>query len=197
MSTKHTLVVTTALLSAVTVLVVGVTSAGAKQAAVPWTQITHATSGAKANLGLARGKDGTLHVLWAGPARPPNTALFDTSISPAGKVGRAQTVLSGWNSIQSPAAVAGADGSIHALVSGQKVLSTSDPYAGLNEAVGPGSWSLGPHAFGNYQLTVSSAADVSAAMLGSGELRLRGALRCCSSSSAASTLQPGRRSSRR
>jgi hypothetical protein len=170
MTIKHTFVVTTALLCAVAALVMGVTSADAKQAAVPWTQITHAHSGAKANLGLARGKDGTLHVLWGGPARPPYTALFDTPISPAGKVGQPQTVVSGWNSIQSPAAVAGADGSIHVLISGQKVLSTSDPYAGLSEAVGPGSWSLGQHAFGSYQLTVSSAADVSAAMLGSGEL---------------------------
>ena len=162
MRIKHTLVGTTVLLCAVTALAMGATSAGAKQAAVPWTQITHAHSGAKANLGLARGKDGTLHVLWAGPARAPNTALFDTPISPAGNVGKAQTVVSGWNSIQTPAAVAGADGSIHVLISGQKVLTNSDPYAGLNEAVGPGSWSMGQHAFGNYQLTVSSAADVSA-----------------------------------
>jgi hypothetical protein len=135
-----------------------------------WTQITHAHSGAKANLGLARGKDGTLHVLWAGAGRPPFKAILDTPISPAGKIGQAKAVVSGWNSVQPPAAVAGPDGSVHVLISGQKVLSNSDPYAGLNEAVGPGSWSLGQHAFGNYQLTVSSAADVSTAMQKSGAL---------------------------
>jgi hypothetical protein len=135
-----------------------------------WTQITHAHSGAKSNLGLARGKDGTLHVLWAGPTRAPFTAISDTPISPAGQVGQPQAVISGWNSVEPPAAVAAPDGSIHAVISGQKVNSNSDPYAGLNEAVGLGSWSLGPHAFGNYQLTVSSAADVGAAMLGNGQL---------------------------
>ena len=135
-----------------------------------WTQITRAHNGAKSNLGLARGKDGALHVLWAGPARGPFTAIFDTPISPAGAVGKPQAVVSGWNSVQPPAAVAAPDGSIHVLISGQKVLATTDPYAGLNEAVGPGSWSLGAQAFGKYQLTVPSNADVGTAVLKSGEL---------------------------
>ena len=135
-----------------------------------WTQITRAHNGAKSNLGLARGKDGALHVLWAGPARGPFTAIFDTSISPAGIAGKPQAVVSGWNSVQPPAAVAAPDGSIHVLISGQKVLATTDPYAGLNEAVGPGSWSLGAQAFGKYQLTVPSNADVGTALLKSGQL---------------------------
>lgn len=134
-----------------------------------WTQITRAHNGAKSNLGLARGKDGALHVLWAGPARGPFTAISDTPISPAGVVGKPQAVVSGWNSVQPPAAVAASDGSIHVLISGQKVLATTDPYAGLNEAVGPG-WSLGAKAFGTYQLTVPSNADVGTALLESGQL---------------------------
>lgn len=135
-----------------------------------WTQITKMHHGAAANLGLARGKNGVLHVLWAGPARPPYTAILDTSISPAGAAGRPQTVISGWNSVQSPAAATGADGSVHVLISGQKILATNDPYSGLNEAVGPGSWSLGAKAFGTFQLTVASSADVSTAMQKSGQL---------------------------
>lgn len=135
-----------------------------------WTQITRAHNGARSNLGLARGKDGALHVLWAGPARGPFTAISDTRISPAGGVGKPQAVVSGWNSVQPPAAVAAPDGSIHVVISGQKVNSNTDPYAGLNEAVGPGSWSLGAHAFGTYQLTVPSNADVGTAVLKSGQL---------------------------
>jgi hypothetical protein len=135
-----------------------------------WTQITQAHNGARANLGLARGKDGTLHVLWAGPARRPYTAIFDTPISLKGVVGQRHAVVSGWNSVSPPAAVAAPDGSIHAVISGQKVLAASDPYAGLNEAVGPGSWRLGSHAFGTYQITVPSNADVGAAWLKSGQL---------------------------
>lgn len=135
-----------------------------------WTQITHAHNGAAPNLGLARGKDGTLHVLWAGPARAPHSTIFDTPISPAGKVGRPQAVVSGWQSVQAPAAATAPDGSVHVLISGQKVQSNTDPFAGLNEAVGPGSWKLGPQAFGKYQLTVASAAQVAAATLQSGQL---------------------------
>jgi hypothetical protein len=111
-----------------------------------------------------------LHVLWAGPARGPFTAISDTRISPAGVVGKPQAVVSGWNSVQPPAAAAAPDGSIHVVISGQKVLANTDPYAGLNEAVGPGSWNLGAQAFGTYQLTVPSNADVGTAVLKSGQL---------------------------
>jgi hypothetical protein len=135
-----------------------------------WTQLTHTHNGATSNLGLARGKDGQLHVLWAGPARAPFTAIFDTPISPAGVVGQPHAVVSGWNSVQPPAAVAAPDGSIHAVISGQKVNSNTDPYAGLNEAVGPGTWRLGSHAFGKFQLTVPSNANVGTAALKSGQL---------------------------
>jgi hypothetical protein len=135
-----------------------------------WTQVTHAHNGAKSNLGLARGKDGTLHVIWAGPNRGPFKAILDTSISRAGVVGQQKSVVSGWNSVQPPAAAVAPNGSIHALVSGQKVLSNSDPYAGLNEVVGPGSWALGAHAFGTYQITVPSNAEVGVGVLKSGQL---------------------------
>jgi hypothetical protein len=135
-----------------------------------WTQITHAHNGARSNLGLARGKDGTLHVLWAGPARAPFTSIYDMPVSPAGRVGTARAVVSGWNSVQPPAAVAAPDGTVHALISGQKVNSNSDPFSGLNEAVGPGSWKLGSQAFGRYQITVPSNADVGTALLRTGQL---------------------------
>jgi len=135
-----------------------------------WTQITHAHNGAKSNLGLARAKNGTLHVFWAGPVRGPFSAISDTPISPAGGVGKPQAVVAGWNSVQPPAAVAAPDGSIHVVISGQKVNSNTDPYAGLNEAVGPGTWRLGARAFGKYQITVPSNADVATAVLKSGQL---------------------------
>ncbi len=135
-----------------------------------WTQITRTHNGAASNLGLARGKNGVLHVLWAGPARRPYTSILDTPISPAGAAGKPQAVVSGWDSVQVPAAVAAPDGSVHVLISGQKVLATNDPYAGLNEAVGPGGWSLGAKAFGAFQITVPSSAEVSTALLKSGQL---------------------------
>jgi hypothetical protein len=135
-----------------------------------WTQITHAHNGARSNLGLARGKDGRLHVLWAGPNRAPFPAIFDTTISRNGVVGKPTAVISGWAGVHTPTAVTAADGSIHAVISGQKVNSANDPLAGLNEAVGPGTWKLGGRAFGNSPITVASNADIHSAFLKNGQL---------------------------
>ena len=134
-----------------------------------WTQITHAHNGSRSNLGLARGKDGALHVLWAGPNRPTYTAIYDTPISPKGAVGKPNAVVSGWLSLNPPAAATAGDGSIHAMISGQKVNSTTDPFAGLNEAVGPGTWKLGAKAFGSFSITVPSNADVGVGVLANGQ----------------------------
>lgn len=135
-----------------------------------WKQITHAHNGAKANLGLARGKNGVLHVLWAGPSKRGYTAIYDTPISLSGAVGKAQAVVSGWVSVQPPAGAAAPDGSIDAVISGQKTNANDDPFSGLNEAVGPGSWKLGPKAFGHSSLSVPSSADVAAGLLKNGQL---------------------------
>jgi hypothetical protein len=148
----------------------GATAAAGAGPAARWKQFTHAHNGARANLGLARAKDGTLHVFSAGPLYAPYPAIYDTVVSPDGHVGSPRPVVSGWDSVESPAAATARDGSIHVLVSGQKVPSPTDPWSGLNEVVGPGSWRLGPHAFGTFQLSVASAADVSTAVLPSGEL---------------------------
>jgi hypothetical protein len=56
----------------------GVRGAHAASPRHHWSQITHVHSGSQANLGLAGGNDGTLHVLWAGPARAPFTSILDT-----------------------------------------------------------------------------------------------------------------------
>jgi hypothetical protein len=135
-----------------------------------WTQITHAHNGTVANLGLARARDGTLHVLWAGPKFRPFTSIFDTPITPAGAVGRARAVLSGWSGVHPPAAVTAPDGSIHVIVSGQRLNSNTDPNSGLNEIAGPGSWKLGAHAFGSFPITEASNANVRTAVLKNGQL---------------------------
>ena len=73
-------------------------------------------------------------------------------------------------SVQPPRAAAAPDGSIHALISGQKTNANNDPFSGLNEAIGPGSWKLGPKAFGRSSITVASNADVAAGILKNGQL---------------------------
>ena len=152
-------------------LLAGVTvSASAGASAGSWKQISHAHNGTKANLGLARGKDGVLHVLWAGPLGRGYSAIYDTPIAASGAVGKAQAVVSGWVSVQPPRAAAAPDGSIHALISGQKTNANNDPFSGLNEAIGPGSWKLGPKAFGRSSITVASNADVATGLLKNGQL---------------------------
>jgi hypothetical protein len=135
-----------------------------------WTQITPAHNGTAANLGLARAKDGALHVFWAGPNRNPLTAICDTPVSAGGAVGAAKPVVSGWDTVHTPAAVTAPDGSIHLVVSGQKVPANTDPNSGLNEIVGPGSWQLAAHAFGNFSISVASNANVRSAVLKNGQL---------------------------
>src|SRR5262249_17791115 len=135
------------------------------------TQITVGTSGAKPNLGLARAKDGTLHVLWAGPGRAPWKSILDTQVSASGAVGHPQTLLPNWDSVHPPGAATAPDGSIHVIVSGQKSpTNPTDPYRGLNELVGPGNWKLGAKAFGSASITEASNADVRTAVLKSGQV---------------------------
>ena len=162
----YALTAATALVAAFVVL----TAPAGAGVAGRWTQITHQSNGARANLGLARGKDGRLHVLWAGPSRAPYKGIYDTAISPAGAVGRPQAVVSGWNGVNPPAAAVASDGSVHAVISGAKVGGQNDPYDGLNDAAGPGSWRLGAHAFGHSSISVASNAVVAAAFLKNGQL---------------------------
>ena len=162
----RTLAAFAALAAAVAVLAVSASAGVAGR----WTQITHQSNGSRANLGLARGKDGRLHVLWAGPARAPYKGIYDTTISPAGAVGNPQAVVSGWSGVNPPAAAAAPDGSIHALISGAKVGGQNDPTDGLNDATGPGPWHLGAHAFGHSPISVPSNAVISTAVLKNGQL---------------------------
>ena len=135
-----------------------------------WTQITRQINGANPNIGLARTKDGTLHVLWAGPGRAPYTAILDTPISPAGAIGKGQPVVAGWANVHQPTAVTAPDGSIHVIVSGQKTNSNVDPNTGLNEVVGPGTWNVAAQAFGHAPIAVPENADVRTAALKNGQL---------------------------
>jgi hypothetical protein len=156
-----------AVAAAAVALLAGSASAGP---AGNWTQITHQHNGTAAALGLARAKDGTLHVLWAGPNRNPLTAIYDTQVSPSGVVGGPKPVISGWQSVHAPAAVTLADGSIHMIVSGQKLNSNTDPNSGLTEIVGPGNWQVGAQAFGSFSISEASNANVRTAALKNGQL---------------------------
>ena len=71
-----------------------------------------------------------------------------------------QPVVAGWVALNPPAATVAPDGSVHALVSGQRTGTIDDPNAGLNIVSGPGAWVLGGRAFGRSPITEASNADV-------------------------------------
>ncbi len=58
--------------------------------------------GGSGNLGLARTKDGVLHVLVATPIASAGTGIEDVPISPAGVPGAPQAVVSDWKSAEYP-----------------------------------------------------------------------------------------------
>ena len=72
--------------------------------------------------------------------------------------------------VKVPDAVSALGGSIDALFSGAQTGASDDPYNGINEVVGPGTWTLGPHAFGNSSITEASNADLRVAIIGGREI---------------------------
>ena len=127
---------------------------------------------------LPEAKDGTLHVVWAGPNRGPFTAIFDTQISRQASSGSSVPSCRAGTAFSLPPPLSPRTARSTHSISGQKVPSNSDPYAGLNEVVGPGSWKLGAHAFGTYQITVPSNAEVGVARARKRPARQRLALGC-------------------
>lgn len=147
----------------VSVMLLIAPAAGAFQ----WHHITREAS----DIGLARTGDGVLHVLWAGPARIPYTSVFDTTITPAGKLRSPQSVLSGWSAVNAPDAVVTPDGRVHVLVGGAKTGALGDATAGINDIVGPESWTFPAAAFGNAPGASSAGnAEPRAAVLPGGQI---------------------------
>jgi hypothetical protein len=84
-------------------------------------------------LGLARTKDGVLHVIWNRGAT--NTSIFETRLSPAGKSAGTSTVATGWEINNGLALVVMPDGTLRLFAPGVDGVHTfTAPAAG-------GSWS--------------------------------------------------------
>jgi hypothetical protein len=106
-----------------------------------WSRVTPLGTPIIADIGLARGKDGVLHVLWTTGASP-RQRVMDTPISLAGAVRKPSTIASGMFTASFPDEVVTSRG-LAALFSAQKTESLSSPQ-GLFEATRPargGKWS--------------------------------------------------------
>lgn len=119
-----------------------VTAAGAGGAApsAKWARISGpAQPGVQ--LGLARTSDGVLHAIWNRGATP--TSIFETRLSPAGKVAGTSTVATGWDGNGGLALLAMPDKTLRLFASGG-THPNSSAY-GINTFTAPAkgrSWSL-------------------------------------------------------
>lgn len=117
-------------------------SAAASIEATGWTRVSD--PGAEASVGVARSRDGTLHVVWARAG-----AAFDTRVTATGKVGSRSGVVSGWASLSGPALVVEQNGTLRAFLSGSIRPGDIGPDIGIHTATAPPSgatWTLDPQA---------------------------------------------------
>ena len=123
-------------------LLAGVASGAVRGSA--WMRVTDAD--AYGSVGLARGANGTLHVIWAKGGN-----AYDTAVNPTGKVGGRTTVVSGWASTAGPGAVVSSDGTLRAFVPGSIRASDTGPAVGVHTLTAPaagGKWTLAPEVWG-------------------------------------------------
>ncbi len=105
-----------------------------------WSQVTPAGTDITADIGLARGNDGVLHVLWT-TSKFESQSIMDTPVSPAGLAGRPLTITSGWFNANPPDATATPHG-LYVFWNGAPSDSPFNP--AINEASRPlkgGKWS--------------------------------------------------------
>lgn len=136
-------------------LLVGIASGAVTGSA--WTRLSDPD--AASGVGLARGGNGTLHVLWAKGAN-----VYDTSVNAAGRVGSKSSVVSGWASTAGPAALAMPDGTLRAFVPGSINPGDSGPAIGvhtLTASAAGGKWVLAPDVWGG---ALANQRDVNAVL---------------------------------
>jgi hypothetical protein len=92
-------------------------------------------------LGLARSADGVLHVIWNRGATP--TSIFETRLSPAGKVIGTSTVATGWSGNGGLALLVMPDKTLRLFAAGS--VTPSSAASGINTLTAPsagGKWTL-------------------------------------------------------
>jgi hypothetical protein len=135
---------------AAAVLVAGQAAAGASSRASAasfgpghWSQVTAAGTGIIADVGLVRGADGALHVLWTAGAPGGHQKIMDTPVAPTGKPGAAVTIAGGLFLATDPDATA-TPGGLDVFWNGIKSNTANSPQ-GTFEATRPrkgGHWTV-------------------------------------------------------
>jgi hypothetical protein len=118
--------------------------AGVTTAGVPgrWDAVTQGANvpGDSANeLGVARTRDGVLHVAWKERTGALTEAIRHRTVSAAGRVGPVSTIVAGWVGLSDPELVTEPGGGLRVYFGGQRSTDPGDPFAGLLTATAPAS----------------------------------------------------------
>jgi len=152
------LVFATALLSGLLLLATVAAGATSTRAGAPgtWSLLGSGIRTVSGQIGTARTSDGVLHVIWSRGGAGTPYALFDTTVTPAGNVSPAQTIVSGWARIDDVDATVTKGKPLTIGFTGTKTDTTGDPTNGLTLATKNGSWTVGATAVYSTDLVGSS-----------------------------------------
>lgn len=122
----------------VAVLLVAVPTSSGASAGAPgtWAQVTKGDRRSTDDVGLARTKDGVLHVLWERREGRSSTGIAHTTIGKGGKPGRTTAVVTAAQAVDNPAVLVLPDGRLQAFFA---ALGSSVPQGGVTGAVAPAS----------------------------------------------------------
>jgi hypothetical protein len=148
----------TALLSGLLLLATVAAGATSMRAGAPgtWSLLGSGIRTVSGQIGTARTSDGVLHVIWSRGGAGTPYALFETTVTPAGKVSPAQTIVSGWARIDDVDATVTRGKPLTIGFTGTKTDRTGDPTNGLILATKNGSWTVGAAAVYSTDLVGSS-----------------------------------------
>jgi hypothetical protein len=113
----------------------------------PWHEVAGAGLMNITEVGLARTPDGVLHAAWSSQQPGPTQSIDTLPISPTGRLGGTQTIVSGWASTDNPALGLTPGGALEAFFGGIHTLAPTDPNGDENLATstdGGTTWALTP-----------------------------------------------------
>src|SRR3954454_3678887 len=148
----------TALLGGLLLLATVASGTTSMRAGAPgtWSLLGSGIRTVSGQIGTARTADGVLHVIWSRGGAGTPYGLFETAVTPAGKVSAAQTIVSGWARIDDVDATVTKGKPLTIGFTGTKTDTTGDPTNGLTLATKNGSWTVGAAAVYSTDLVGSS-----------------------------------------
>jgi hypothetical protein len=152
----------TAAAVAVALACVGATTAGVPGRWDTVVQGANVPGDSASELGVARTRDGVLHVAWKERIGPLAEAIRHRAVSASGRVGPVSTIVTGWVGLSDPELVV-AEGRLRVYFGGQRSTDPGDPLAGLLWTSAPASgapWA--PPAVIHARNTVGAARNPSA-----------------------------------